>query len=455
MDHHDIRSSGLSMLEVIFTLAILMMITPFMYRQMIRHTHQLQALSMAKNFKQLEEAATNYVRINEVSWGDGYEETISGVALLDRMENYGLKRPFQTYPQFFTRFYFTVIKKIDSSGNEDTNAYVIILHHPSFSALRAWQIINFLGATAGYADDGIVEGFQNAWRLTNWDYEDKAIVLRINWANPKEQPKNYLHTTDVAGDPVYNTMEKNLYLGAGITFYDVRNAYNINPLEENELRSGKIEADEDFKVNYLHIEPVADSEVGDDKSSSDSDTPLLVAEEGYFYNALRVGQADNDDSSFTVAGDVTVNYKIFLHSDYTVGSLSAVSSGSGRLSGDTVQLTLTNGVDAGYWISNLKVLDSASGFEHLDEFLIKDSLKFNSQQVPVFQNIEITGEIYVEQGMVFSDLGLDTAIKTVSGSPYPPKIQANKIILENVSDTSVLDYISGLCNQLDEENGCN
>ena len=88
----------------------------------------------------------------------------------------------------------------------------------------------------------------------------------------------------------------------------MRNAYNINPLEENELRSGKIEADEDFKVNYLHIEPVADSEVGDDKSSSDSDTPLLVAEEGYFYNALRVGQADNDDSSFTVAGDVTVNY---------------------------------------------------------------------------------------------------------------------------------------------------
>ena len=315
------RESGLSLLEVVFAFAILMAISPFVYRQMSSQTENIQDIAVSKQIDYLKQASANYIAIQAQEWPVPYVENLFDRTLLARMKDYGLSDDFRHFPQLIKKYQLIISKKDKKSEEEkekieveeteseteEIKGYLVLSLPQTVSAVRGMKIIEHLGVDAGYAEDDVVYGNYAGWEAV-LEGVDHAIVIKLIVSKSKDQKIELLARMPQAGDPDATTMETDLY------FNHENKIDNVQ-----EIITDKVETDH-LTTNNI--------QVIDDLSESKTSNSILKIKTGHFYNKLRAGKEE---------GDVT-QLDEFNCSDYVslAGNLDFY-----KVSGGSSSLTLT------------------------------------------------------------------------------------------------------------------
>ncbi len=231
------RIAGMSIMEVMMALAIMLMLLPFVYKQVTKQTYDAQNVVIANTINDVANVSENYIKVNEKGWKGDYEEMLDGYYLLTKMQDYGLKLPIPLYPNYFYNIYLMVSKKekeISTDKIETFNqvqAYLIYELTLEMDDVRAWKIVSSIGEKAGFLNEGLLEGFQGSWQISGFESPAKrAIVIRLSYLNPFKEKKKHLYANVIGGyvsedqpvDTSFNTMEADLYLGT------YENKFNID-----------------------------------------------------------------------------------------------------------------------------------------------------------------------------------------------------------------------------------
>ena len=180
---------GSSLIEVILTIALVLMIMPLMYNQIADMNNSVKNIAMSKRIIKVEDDVLNYVRLNKgILQGENPHiittDVLSEIAPL-------------AHGGFINK------NEIHNGNNIVTDIYLAF--NLDGGDYNTSEIAKYIGADAAVVHDGVARG-QN-WSVTvpnNFNTGD--LVYKIRYDFGSDEKSNYLHR----GDAVLSNMERDL-----------------------------------------------------------------------------------------------------------------------------------------------------------------------------------------------------------------------------------------------------
>lgn len=201
---------GASLIEVLMAMAIIAIVTPFIYTQISQMTEQITDSTAAQKIIATRDATLNFVRMNQGAWPENAQIKLSD-------EELAALAPTATVG---------FIDKYALRGASVTDVYLGF--DLSDSDLRAARIARHIGTDGALVgDDGVAYG--GAWAASAPEFHPGMIIYRVSRDVAGEDKSQYLHRTATDTDNL-NVMQRNLNMGG-------QNIFNIGEISAT---SGKI-----------------------------------------------------------------------------------------------------------------------------------------------------------------------------------------------------------------------
>ncbi len=244
---------GASMLEVILAMAIVALITPFMFDKMADANRTVADIATAQRIIDLRGPMLNFVRMNQDSWPDNAQIKFSDEELDSISE----------IPEF------AIIDKRTVRGATISDVYLAF--DLGTDELHANKIARQIGADATVVGpDGVAYGADFA--VAAPEFKPGYLIYRISRSASSIDTSIYLHRAS-SGDDGLNVMHRNLNMG-GNDIFSVSGIFSQNA----DVR--------DASTVYL-------------------ETPTLTADNIYFSSGANFVGADAVFASLRVTGDIS------------------------------------------------------------------------------------------------------------------------------------------------------
>lgn len=399
-----IRSRGFGLLELIFSLAILMAVSPFVYNQMSQRTQALKSVNIAKELDVLKRSAENYISINSQNWPADFSQDLYDQELLYAMRDYGLSASFRHFSEFIKKYHFQNRKLSTETEGEQITSYLIIYLTEGATPVWATRLLEHLGNDAGYAEDGTVYGSQGAWQAFI-DGVDHAVVYRLFNIRPAKREVTLLSRSSLLDDQ--NKMETHLYLGTGEQNYNIENSKTI--------KTKSIKVEERLQANFLKVK------------EEDEEDSTFYAKTGFFYNTLFLeSDYDANESSFIRSLNISQNFHV---AEFSATNLDGGSGALTIQAGDGSEAHVVISDKLTTYNLNLKDFGDFSPRSFAADYLKIDHLTILSALV-------VTTEVQVQN---VSWMDSNKSLKGLSDS------KIHHLMLLGISDTcSMVEYLENI-----------
>jgi len=392
---------GASVLEVIFAIALVMAITPFMFNQISEMTHTVKDVSAARDIVNLRGDIVNYVRANQQNWPNGSIE-ISDEDLADLAPD----------------AHAGIIYKDTVQGATITEIYLAFAIDAS--KYRASNIAKYIGNEAAIVHNDNI-AYSDTWSVTAPDsFNSGDLIYRITRDFEGDNQNVYLHRGIGGGDNL-NQMQRPLHMNNN----DMVNVGNVNANNFSaHITTGY--------ADYLNM-------------GSDG---FIITEGAIFQHGATINA-----SAIDVSNDLLVNLqpnsKISGFSNITAGSLNAHNSSNGvsvsvedsdvdtsfRVRGNlNLADTTISGLDKLTAYGNISALTITSTIFQLQRaatFVVSgDALAFGVDEFlsigvsPIWKWTQPASDSHFVQGPTFGQIGLKGGSIVIDGR------YANKLSLE-------------------------
>lgn len=194
---------GTSMTEVLLTMAIVALVSPFLYNQIADTNHNIRDMAVAQNIIGMRDDVLNFVRMHQDAWPD-----VAQIKLADDELNGISEMPVAGF-----------IDKYNVHGATITDVYLAF--DLDTDLLRTNRIARHIGgAAAVVGDDGVAYG--ENWAVMAPDFNPGNLIYRISRDVSGEDKSKYLHRGGASEDNL-NVMQRNLNMGG----HDVYNVGGI------------------------------------------------------------------------------------------------------------------------------------------------------------------------------------------------------------------------------------
>lgn len=189
---------GSSMTEVILAMAIVAIVSPFLYTQITDATDNVRDMALARNIIALRGNVLNYVRANQDRWPDVAQikladdelSEISGVATAGFIDKYAV------------------------SGATITDVYLAF--DTGLKPIRTMRVARHIGVDAAVvSDDGVAYGA--SWAVSAPDFQPGQLIYRVTRDIAGIDTSKYLHRTS-SDDEDLNVMQRDLNMGGNSIF---------------------------------------------------------------------------------------------------------------------------------------------------------------------------------------------------------------------------------------------
>ena len=189
---------GTSMTEVILAMAIVAIVSPFLYTQITDATDNVRDMALARNIIALRGNVLNYVRANQDRWPDVAQikladdelSEISGVATAGFIDKYAV------------------------SGATITDVYLAF--DTGLKPIRTMRVARHIGMDAAVvSDDGVAYGA--SWAVSAPDFQPGQLIYRVSRDIAGIDTSKYLHRTS-SDDEDLNVMQRDLNMGGNSIF---------------------------------------------------------------------------------------------------------------------------------------------------------------------------------------------------------------------------------------------
>ncbi|MDE6477704.1 MAG: hypothetical protein K2L94_00460, partial [Alphaproteobacteria bacterium] len=197
-DARDMR--GASMLEVLLALAVVVVLAPFVYRQVADIGHDIRDMAMARDIIANRDSALNFVRMNQDRWPDYAQIKLSDdeLATISDAASAGF------------------VDKYMVRGAAVTDVY--LAYPMGGTDLRTAKIVRHIGRDAALVgDDGVAYG--DTWAVAAPDFAPGDLIYRVSRDFSGEDKSKYLHR-GTSGDDDLNVMMRDLDMGH-FNLYDI------------------------------------------------------------------------------------------------------------------------------------------------------------------------------------------------------------------------------------------
>lgn len=189
---------GTSMTEVILAMAIVAIVTPFLYTQINDATDNVRDMATARDIIALRGNVLNYVRTNQDKWPDVAQIKLADDELAEISESAA------------TGF----IDKYAVNGATVTDVYLAF--DTDLDMLRTTRIARHIGMDAAVvSDDGVAYGA--SWAVSAPDFRSGQLIYRVTRDVAGIDTSKYLHRTS-SDDEGLNVMQRDLNMGTNGLF---------------------------------------------------------------------------------------------------------------------------------------------------------------------------------------------------------------------------------------------
>ena len=191
--HTVLNQRGASVIEVLLSIAIVAIMSPFVYNQISESTRNIRDIALARDIIELRNPALNFVRLNQDKWPDTAQIRLDDDEMAEITE--------------YARSGF--IDKYSVRGAIVTDVYLAF--NLGGDALRAAKVAKNIGDDAAVVtEDGIAYGA--FWAVTAPDFSPGDLVYRINHNFGGDDNSKYLHR-GTSGEDNFNVMQRTLNMG--------------------------------------------------------------------------------------------------------------------------------------------------------------------------------------------------------------------------------------------------
>jgi len=198
---------GSSVLEVLLAIAIVLIVSPFLYTQVVDITHNIQDVSFSKNIVDVKDNAINFLRVNYTSWPDEVQMQI---------EDEQLK-------EISSDAHIGFIDKYKTSSTTIVDIYLAF----SLDAkqLRVSNIAKHIGQDAAIVmDDGVA--YSSSWAVSAPEFNPGDLIYRITKDFSGQDKSKYLHKATMGEDNL-NVMHRDLYMD-GFDLLDIGKVSSVS-----------------------------------------------------------------------------------------------------------------------------------------------------------------------------------------------------------------------------------
>ena len=181
---------GASVLEVLLVMAIVAMVTPFMYVQISKTNQVLRDVSVARSIVSVRDNVLNFVRMNQDKWPDDAQIRLT----VDELK--------EITPEAVAG----LIDKYSVGGAAITDVYLAFPMRDNM--LHANKIARHIGGDAGIVDSNLV-AYGDTWAVSAPDFVSGDLVYRISRDVSNQDTSKFLHRA-TSGEDNLNVMERDL-----------------------------------------------------------------------------------------------------------------------------------------------------------------------------------------------------------------------------------------------------
>ena len=187
------QERGASVLEVILAITVIVSVSPFMYKQIINISKDIQDMAMANKIVKLRDGVINFLRINQTQWPDTVE----------------IKLTDEDIEEFAPIAYAGFIDKYKINGATITEVY-LAFDIDGFEYSSA-NIAKHIGPDAAVVrDDGVA--YSQAWAVAAPDvFKTGDLIFRISRDFDGADKSRFLHRGTM-GEDTLNQMQRDLHM---------------------------------------------------------------------------------------------------------------------------------------------------------------------------------------------------------------------------------------------------
>lgn len=228
---------GASIIEVIFAISIVIMLTPFVFKIINNITQNIKHLNTVKNIVNDKKNFVSFVKINQFQWSENIKIKLTDLEIETITDN---------------KYKYVYIDKYTSNNIPIIDIFLII--DIKENLINKLKIIQQLGKEATIVDKN-KQAKTNLWSISSDELSEGDIVYRISYVNNKLDDKKYLHRSSNE-EADLNTMYRDL----DINNHDIQNVNNLyvldlftNNIETDFLNIHKLYADNLYYKNGLEL----------------------------------------------------------------------------------------------------------------------------------------------------------------------------------------------------------
>lgn len=184
---------GATITEVILAVAVVIVLSPFMYNQIIEMSHELQDIAKANEIVNLRDDVINYVRVNQSQWNDNAE----------------IKLNDEELQKISSMVHSVYVDKYKVNGASITDVYLAF--NIDKSDYRVANIAKQIGEDAAVVrEDGVA--YSQSWAVSAPDdFFVGDLIFRISYDFEGDDKSRFLHRATMGEDNL-NQMQRNLHM---------------------------------------------------------------------------------------------------------------------------------------------------------------------------------------------------------------------------------------------------
>ncbi len=305
------QNRGASIIEVLLSMAIIAIATPFVYRQIAQTNHTIHDIAVAKRIMSTRDGALNFVRMNQDKWPDNAQ------IRLDESELDSISPDAAA----------GLIDKYSVNGASITDVYLAF--ELADTEMRTNKIARHIGGDAAVVGTDSV-AYGNTWAVAAPDFMPGDLIYRISRDVAGVDTSRYLHRATSGSDGL-NMMQRDLNV-AHHNVYNVATVYGKSARIKN-ARTAFVDTD-NLESNTAYFSSGAnfdgaDVSIGNLRVSGDMSGFRNVLADNINGNKFTTSGRLITDRA-TVSGSINVSGDFVLKSDSsrTIDDFTGITANS-------------------------------------------------------------------------------------------------------------------------------
>ena len=253
IDDDDYNQRGSGLLEILLSIGIVTLISPFVYSQISDTVRDIHDISIAKKITNSRGNALNFLRKNQDKWPEVAQIKLSE-SELDTITD-------MAHTGFIDKYW----------ENGDLKIQIYLTFKIDDNLLHATKVAKNIGPDAAPAQDDHI-AYGDYWAVSAPDFETGDVIYRIEFDLNSDDISQYLHRTTTDNDN-FNVMERDLIMGN----FDIFNTGTVS------AESGKIS---DIYTAFVN-------------------STKLFGNDIFFENGANINGDNSDIKNIKVSGDMT------------------------------------------------------------------------------------------------------------------------------------------------------